>query len=104
MINLNTLIWLAIAGFAGYYLIGAIRLKEAALRAVQQRCAEAGVQLLDSTVALRRVRLSRDGQGVLRLVREFQFEFTATGADRNYGVITLHGKRIIHIELAPHRF
>lgn len=48
-------------------------------------CARAGVQLLDQTVALERVRLRRyPGRGLL-LWRCYRFEFSIDGTDRRRG-------------------
>lgn len=104
MFDLYDLIIFSALGLGAYYAVGAIKLKEAALRAVEHRCQQAGVQLLDGTIFLRRLGLARRPDGRLTLKREFQFEFTATGEDRNRGWILVHGRRVAAIELAPHRF
>lgn len=104
MSNMGSLLLLTLFGLLGYYIVGAMKLKEAAQRAVEARCDQTGVQLLDGTIVLRRLGCQRDQRGQLRLKREFQFEFTVSGADRNLGWIRLLGKRIVAIELAPHRF
>jgi Protein of unknown function (DUF3301) len=63
-------------------------------------CRDAGVQLLDDTVALARVRLRRDARGHLAVYREYHFEFTTTGETRHAGEIALLGRRPAHLHLA----
>jgi len=98
------LLLLLLFGLTGYYVVDALKLKELAQSAVEVYCDQQGVQLLDGTIFLRRLRVARDSRGSLRIKREFQFEFTVTGGDRNQGWIRLLGKRITGLELAPHRF
>lgn len=56
-------------------------------------CRRLGVQLLDDTVGLRRLRVGRNPQGRVCLVREFGFEFSPDGATRLPGMIRLRGRR-----------
>ena len=58
-----------------------------------------GLQLLDETVAIHRLSLRRDGNGVLRLSRIYDFEYSDTGNDRTSGSIVLLGKRVLVINL-----
>lgn len=77
--------------------------KPIALRAAQRHCEEMGVQLLDESIVLRKIRLKRDGQGAMRGWRSFSFEFSTTGDIRYRGKVELLGKRVINIQLEPHR-
>lgn len=104
MFDLYHLMIFAVLGLGAYYAVGAIKLKEAALRAVEHRCQQSGVQLLDGTIFLRRFGLARRPNGHLAFKKEFQFEFTATGEDRNRGWVLMYGKRVAAIDLAPHKF
>ncbi|SDI62453.1 Protein of unknown function [Pseudomonas panipatensis] len=79
-------------------------IRERALQLAKQHCARQGVELLDENVALRRMRLQRNGSGVLCLAREYAFEFTATGQDRYSGRITMLGQRPGPVELEAFRF
>jgi len=54
-------------------------------------------------VVLRKLALARDQQGWVRVRRIYGFEFTATGEDRNQGLVSVLGNRLEAIELAPHR-
>lgn len=77
-------------------------LREFALMQVKQHCTKADVELLDGNVALRRLAMLPDARGRKRLARVYGFEFTVTGEQRHAGSITLFGKQVGRIELAPH--
>lgn len=79
-------------------------LREHALALVKQHCAKADIELLDENVALRRLARLPDARGRKRLARVYGFEFTVTGEQRHIGSITLFGKQLGRIELAPHPF
>jgi hypothetical protein len=95
---------LEIAGLVGLvaavvYWFDAMRGYELARAAGQRACRDAGVQLLDDTVQLVRLRLGRTPDGRLRLRREYRFEFTDNGAARHRGQVTLLGRRVLHLAL-----
>jgi hypothetical protein len=77
----------------------AMRSRELARAAALRACRNAGLQLLDDTVELVRLRLRRDPQGRLGPFREYRFEFTADGAVRFRGTLTMQGRRVLHLEL-----
>ncbi len=59
----------------------------------QRLCAEAGVQLLDQSVALRRIDLMRDAEGRLGLRRWYGFELSTDGTDRHRASLRIaHGR------------
>ncbi len=72
------------------------------LRIARQRCEQEGLQLLDQSVVLRRVRFKRDRDGRLRACRRYMFEFTSTGMARYPGYVELMGNRVMDISIAPH--
>ncbi|HRQ64876.1 MAG TPA: DUF3301 domain-containing protein [Xanthomonadaceae bacterium] len=96
-----------IGTLAGLVALGAVALLWFASRAAAERaragcvraCSRAGVQLLDHSVALHRMRLRRHDSGHIGLVRRYAFEFSTDGADRHPGSIELHGERILWISL-----
>ena len=103
MLELTDLILIFGLCWFGWYTLQVARLKEIAVKAVHRRCETDGVQLLDSTVVLRKLALARDPRGWVRVRRIYGFEFTATGEDRNQGLVSVLGNRLEAIELAPHR-
>ena len=61
-----------------------------ALGICRAACEQRALQLLDQTVALRRLRLRWTTEG-LRLRRTYRFEFSDAGAERYSGYLTLVG-------------
>lgn len=72
----------------------ALRAREAALRACRRTTSRLGLQLLDETVALRRLRPARDADGRLRLRRHYGFEYSVRGDERRQGEAVLLGRRV----------
>ena len=81
------------------YWLDAMRGYELARAAGKRACQEAGVQLLDDTVELVRLRLRRTHGGRLAWLREYRFEFSDDGAMRHRGQVTLLGRRVLHLAL-----
>lgn len=75
--------------------------RETAIAACRRACAEAEVQLLDDTVALRRLRPCRSRRGALALERVYLFEFSRDGRLRERGSVVLRGLRVSHVYLTP---
>lgn len=75
-----------------------LRLRERALARVRETCAQHGLQLLDDSVALQRLRL-RWRRGTLHALREYRFETSLGGHDRHTASITLLGDRIVGASL-----
>lgn len=77
----------------------AMRAHERARVCSRDLCAAAGVQLLDQTVALRRLRVRRlPGQG-LALWRCYGFELSTNGSDRRRGSLDLIGGELAAYDL-----
>lgn len=102
MSSTEILTLLALGGAVAWWL-DAIRTKEIARQAGRQACDDAGVEFLDDTVVLTRLRLRRDSRGQLRIYREYRFEFASDGTRRYDGNMALLGKRVNGINLEPYR-
>ena len=50
---------------------------------------------------VRAVRLGRDDDGRLRVHRVYDFEYSETGSDRYKGSVTLLGRQILAVHIAP---
>lgn len=57
------------------------------------------LQLLDETVALHKVRITKDNHNQVKLLRRYHFEFSIDGHDRYQGSITFLGHGVDHIQL-----
>src|SRR5574337_610722 len=75
------------------------RLPRIALAAARGACDAEGLQLLDDTVAVERLRPGRDDGGRLVLRRDYVFEYSRDGADRHRGALTLHGREVMLLDL-----
>ena len=71
---------LVLAAYA-VYIFQALRVRELALQAARRSCEQEGVQLLDQTVSMQRMSLSRDATGSWRVWRQFRFEYTVERKD-----------------------
>jgi len=84
---------------AGWFWMDTLQARDAALDAARRACDAENVQLLDWTVAVRKLRLGRDEEGRLRLRRTYEFEFSDTGNNRIGGSLTLLGRQLLAISL-----
>jgi hypothetical protein len=93
--------WLVLFALVGGFALwlDGLRARDLALTVARQQTTRLGLQLLDDTVALQRVRLVRTEGGWLMLARRFRFEFTETGDNRREGVVILGPDRPPHVEI-----
>jgi hypothetical protein len=75
-----------------------LRLRERAILHARQLCEHRGLQLLDDSVGLHRLR-ARWRHGALQVTREYRFDTSFGGADRQAASITLLGDRIVATRL-----
>jgi hypothetical protein len=88
------LLVVALAGAAAWYWFSGTRVRELAIAAARRSTEMADVQLLDQSVALARVSLSRDRQGRWRVWREYRFDYSRDGLSREVGHIIMLGPRL----------
>jgi hypothetical protein len=96
MIELATL-FVALA--AGWFWLDSLRARDVALDGARRACEAEGVQLLDWTVAMKRIRLGRDEEGRRGWQRTYEFEFSDTGNNRIGGSITVLGRQMLALNL-----
>src|SRR5690625_4423484 len=73
--------------------------REHMLRHCRRALAELDMQLLDETVAIRRVGLRRDRRGRIAISRAYDFEFSMNGQDRWPGRAMLLGRRVETLQI-----
>lgn len=78
-----------------------LRLRERATAHARRLCERHGLQLLDDSVALHRLRANWR-RGALRVVREYRFDTSRGGDDRRTASITLLGDRIASASMPGH--
>jgi hypothetical protein len=92
--------WLALLAIASLVATWhhVLRLRERATTHARRICQEHGVQLLDDSVALHRLRFGWR-RGVLQVTREYRFDTSRDGHDRNSASMTVLGDRIVGTHL-----
>ena len=78
------------------------RVQAIAVARCRAACERAGVQFLDDIAPVWRIRLARDASGVLRLRREFTFEYSTPHGERRSGSIIMLGRVPVALELEGH--
>lgn len=73
--------------------------REAGVKAVRTACAAEGLQLLDETIAITRLRPGRDRAGRFCWFRAYQFDYSETGENRRSGVVHLLGRDVVFLNL-----
>lgn len=96
LLDLLGLLLLAAIGWLWY---DSLNVREIAVSATKAACNSENLLLLDDTVAIKRIGLGRDGDGLMRLRRVYDFEYSDTGNDRSAGSIVLLGSRVLVINL-----
>lgn len=90
---------LAVLGLVLWGWTDMLRARERAYGHALRACREASVQLLDETLALRRLGIARRGLNGLTLRRVYEFDFSVQGMDRLHGTVTLLGMDLAGITL-----
>ena len=75
------------------------RAAELAIKLCQRACRDMNLQLLDETVAVAGLGLSRDQDGRLKILRRFRFQFSVNGVDRHAGRATMLGTHMESVQL-----
>ncbi|HQR51297.1 MAG TPA: DUF3301 domain-containing protein [Methylophilaceae bacterium] len=88
---------------AAWFWLDSLHKREIAMAAGRQAAERYGLQFLDETVAISRLRVGRDHNGRLQLRRTYGFEVSDTGADRLPCSVTLLGQRIEALDMPPYR-
>jgi hypothetical protein len=90
---MEELLFMVILGLLAWYWIGGVQAKELAVAVARRNCERHGVQLLDQTVVMEKVRLRRDQRGRLLPCRYYHFEFSLEGEERRSGGVVIHAGR-----------
>ncbi|MGH8183331.1 MAG: DUF3301 domain-containing protein [Rhodanobacteraceae bacterium] len=75
-----------------------LRLRERATAQARRLCERHGLQMLDDSVALHRLRLHRH-RGKWQVLREYRFDTSLGGNDRRTASLTLRGDHVTHASL-----
>jgi len=103
-ITLGDLILTLALGVMCLYFLGALRVRELAVQAVALASRRDDFQLLDQSVHIQRLSLSRDENGRWRVWRQYRFDYSFDGVERRQGFVIMLGKQLQSIvvsERAP---
>ncbi len=93
--------WLLLVGLAAlaWFWWDSLQKRELAVRAARAVCERSSVQFLDDSVALSKMRLRRDANQRARLYREYSFDYSSMGEDRQAGRVYLLGETLLSADL-----
>ena len=94
MNDLAMLLPIIILALLVWFWADSLRAREQALRACARACKEVNAQLLDETVALRRLSVARDPYGHAVWRRTYRFEYTLDGSLRLRGSVIMRGRAV----------
>ena len=94
MDNIGILAALITLALLVWFWADSLRAREHALRASALACQRINMQLLDETVALRRLGLARNTDGRTVWRRTYRFEYTHDGTQRLRGSVIIRGRSI----------
>jgi hypothetical protein len=90
---------LVVLAMAGWLWLDGLKARDAAIAAARKACLADGLQLLDDTVSITRLKPARDDDGRLLLQRVYTFEYSDTGDNRRRGGVTLLGHDVVLINV-----
>ena len=93
---------LALLILAAWFWLDSIAKREIAIQHGRDLAGRCNLQLLDETVACNKVRLGRDSQGHAQLLRLYEFEVSASGAERMQCNLQLLGKQLQTWHIPPY--
>jgi hypothetical protein len=97
----GTTLFLLLAGLLVWFWLDSLRARERAIEISRNACQKLGLQLLDQTVSLARLRLARSEAGHVCLRRDYRFEYNSGGDERLSGVVTLRGQALDQLLMGP---
>jgi hypothetical protein len=92
---------IVILSLAAWLWLDSIKARDIGIHAVKSACAARGLQLLDDTVAIASLGMTRDEEGRLMLNRRYAFEYSISGEDRRRGSVTLLGHQVVGLDIGP---
>ena len=94
----SLLVILALAGIAWFW-FDSTKAKETATQAASGACQAIQAQLLDQTVSLKHLSVSRDKNGRIQLARSYNFELSLDRQERSTGRVNLLAQKIASVQL-----
>ena len=95
-------ILLALLVISAWFWLDSIAKREIAINAGRELAGRYSLQLLDETVACTQIRIGRDSRGHAQLQRLYEFEVSASGAERMQCNLQLLGKHLQTWHIPPY--
>lgn len=83
----------------GWLWYDSLSVREIAVRAAREACANEALLFLDDTIGIASVKLARNAAGQVQLQRAYDFEFSDTGDNRIKGGVVMLGQRVVLLNL-----
>lgn len=87
---------------AGWFWFDSVTVREVAVTTGRDLAERCGLQLLDETVACGKLRVGRNSRGRIQLLRTYDFEVSASGADRLQCNLVLLGNQLQSWYIPPY--
>lgn len=92
--TLGDLVVLLVLGLLCLYFLAAVRVRELAVQAAASASRRDDFQLLDQSVHIQRLSMSRDGGGRWRIWRQYRFDYSYDGVERRQGFVIMLGNQL----------
>ena len=92
--TLGEVVAVFVFGAGCVFFLEAIRVRELAIQAVKRASEQDDFQLLDQTVHLQRMSLSRNEAGRWAIWRQYRFDYSYEGIERRQGHVIMLGKKL----------
>lgn len=93
-LSLGEILAMLVVGGLGLHFFAATRVRELALQQVARASQRDDFQLLDQSVHIQRLSLSRDHGGRWRIWRQYRFDYSYDGMERRQGHVIMLGKQL----------
>ena len=103
MFSLAKLLLLILAGAIAIYWWQSGLFKGRARALATAHCRQMGLQLLDQSMVITRIRPALSSSGKIEFRRTYQFEFASIGDRRYQGQLVMQGMRLKSIELETYK-
>jgi hypothetical protein len=87
---------------AAWFWLDSIAKREVAIKLGRELAGRWQLQLLDETIACTQIRLGRDSRGHAQLLRIYEFEVSASGAERMQCHLQLLGRQLQSWHIPPY--
>jgi hypothetical protein len=102
--TLGDVVALFALGLVCLHVLGAVRVRELAVQAVTRASERDDFQLLDQSVHMQRISMSRDDARRWRIWRQYRFDYSYDGVERRQGFVIMLGRQqqsVVVSEPAP---